>query len=125
MIRFYAAEVGLKYLLSREESVPFEYEVAAGLAPADTSPNPAFIERYSHKLDKMLQRLKVSPSRVSIPPGPFKVVAGYNEGAGGQEFPLGDSHSAWRYGLQVDSADQATLETFLDEVIEYLSQEIT
>ncbi|MDR5818782.1 hypothetical protein QCE62_34720 [Caballeronia sp. LZ033] len=123
LLRFYAAESGLKYLLSKNLMIPFEYEIRDQTMPADTS-DPSFprkVEGYSHKLDQMLKRLKVSAARVPIPTGPFKTVGGYN---GGQDFPVSSAHEAWRYGLEVDSDDQAALEKFIADILSYLEDEI-
>lgn len=122
LLRFYAVESGLKYLLNRVEKVPFSYEIAdLNVAPDSTAGFPAKIEKYSHNLPRMLSRLKVSAGSVPIPPGPFKVTQGYN---GGQAFELSGAHEAWRYGLQTDPGDQAQLEKFLTDAISYIEAEI-
>lgn len=122
LLRFYAVESGLKYLLSRVEKVPFSYEIdELNFAPDSAAGFPARIEKYSHNLPKMLSRLKVSAASVPIPTGPFKITQGYN---GGQHFDIGGAHEAWRYGLETDPADQALLETFLSDAISYIEAEI-
>lgn len=122
LLRFYAVESGLKYLLSRVEKVPFSYEVdELNIAPDSTAGFPARIEKYSHNLPRMLSRLKVSAASVPVPTGPFKVTQGYN---GGQQFEVSGAHEAWRYGLQTDPGDQALLETFLSHAISYIEAEI-
>jgi hypothetical protein len=45
LLRFYAVEVGLKYLLNSVEKVPFKHEAAG---------HSAYVEKYSHKLDEMV-----------------------------------------------------------------------
>ncbi|HIE0910650.1 TPA: hypothetical protein ACXJOV_001641 [Serratia marcescens] len=122
LLRFYAVESGLKYLLNRVEKVPFSYEVDELNFPPDSAVGfPAKIERYSHDLPRMLSRLKVSAGSLSVPSGPFKVTQGYN---GGQTFKLSGAHEAWRYGLLTDSNDQAQLEKFLSDAISYIEAEI-
>jgi hypothetical protein len=122
LLRFYAVESGLKYLLNRVEKVPFSYEVDdLNLPPDSTAGFPGKIEKYSHNLPRMLSRLKVSAGSVSVPSGPFKVTQGYN---GGQTFNLNGAHEAWRYGLLTDSNDQAQLEKFLSDAISYIEAEI-
>ena len=122
LLRFYAVESGLKYLLNRLEKVPFTYEVEENAAAPDTAQGfPVKVERYLHDLPRMLCRLKVSAASVHIPTGPFKVNQGYK---GGQQFELKAAHEAWRYGLATDPTDQALLETFLDSVITYIEAEI-
>ena len=122
LLRFYAVESGLKYLLNRVEKVPFSYEVdELNIAPDSTAGFPTKIERYSHNLPRMLSRLKVSAASVPVPAGPFKVTQGYN---GGQQFDLSGAHEAWRYGLQTDPGDQALLEAFLSHAISYIEAEI-
>ncbi|HBO0245211.1 hypothetical protein [Pseudomonas aeruginosa] len=122
LLRFYAVESGLKYLLNRIEKVPFSYEVKElNIVPDSTAGFPAKIENYSHNLPRMLSRLKVSAVSVPVPEGPFKVTKGYN---GGQEFELSGAHEAWRYGLETDPKDQALLEDFLSRAISYIEAEI-
>lgn len=122
LLRFYAVESGLKYLLNRVERVPFTYEVGEqNVAPDTTAGFPPMIERYSHDLPRMLSRLKVSAASVPVPTGPFKVTQGYN---GGQQFEVKGAHEAWRYGLPTDPTDQAALETFLINAISYIEAEI-
>lgn len=122
LLRFYAAESGLKYLLNRAERVPFTYEVDDLNYPIDSAPAfPGRVEGYSHDLGRMLRRLKVSAATVSPPVGPFRTVRGYN---GGQNFEVQGAHEAWRYGLATEPADQAALETFLAAVINYVQGEI-
>ncbi|WP_150701930.1 hypothetical protein [Pseudomonas fluorescens] len=122
LLRFYAAESGLKFLLNRTEKVPFEYEVADQNLPLDSVASfPGRIEGYSHDLPRMLSRLKVSAATVNVPAGPFKVVKGYKNG---QQFDLKGAHEAWRYGLEVDAGDQVQLEGFLTGVIAYVEAEI-
>ncbi|WP_162939264.1 hypothetical protein [Pseudomonas sp. TMW 2.1634] len=125
LLRFYAAESGLKYLLNRAERVPFSYEVRDQSVALDNAPlspkNPGKVEGYSHDLGLMLRRLKVSAASVSPPVGPFRTVNGYNNG---QDFEIPRAHEAWRYGLATAPADQAALETFLTAVITYVQGEI-
>ncbi|ROJ32288.1 hypothetical protein BFD15_09130 [Morganella morganii] len=122
LLRFYAVESGLKYLLNRIEKVPFSYEVdELNIAPDSTNGFPTKIEKYSHNLPRMLRRLKVSAASIYVPSGPFKVTQGYN---GGQNFELSGAHEAWRYGLQTDPHDQALLEQFLMDTISYIEAEI-
>lgn len=122
LLRFYAVESGLKYLLNRVERVPFTYEVdEQNVAPDTTAGFPAKVENYSHNLPRMLSRLKVSAAWVPVPAGPFKVTQGYN---GGQQFELKGAHEAWRYGLPTDPTDQTLLETFLANAISYIETEI-
>lgn len=121
LLRFYAVESGLKYLLSLKKQVPFSYEVEAGVRLDATNNFPGRIEGYSHDLPRMLRRLNVSAATVTPPTGPFKTVAGYN---GGQFFDVSAAHEAWRYGLETDSADQLKLEAFLMSVISYIKDEI-
>ncbi|WP_152598852.1 hypothetical protein [Janthinobacterium sp. RA13] len=122
LLRFYAVESGLKFLLNRVEKVPFTYEVSEHGAILDATPGfPAKVESYSHDLVRMLSRLKVSAATIPIPSGPFKVIGGYN---GGQEFEIKGAHEAWRYGLNTDPSDQAALEEFLQKIILYIEGEI-
>lgn len=122
LLRFYAAESGLKFLLNRTEKVPFSHEVSDQNLPIDSVGSfPGRIEGYSHDLPRMLSRLKVSAATVNVPVGPFKVVKGYKNG---QQFDLKGAHEAWRYGLEVDAGDQAHLENFLTDVIAYVEAEI-
>lgn len=122
LLRFYAVESGLKYLLNRTERVPFTYEVdEQNIAPDAAIGFPGKIEKYSHDLPRMLSRLKVSAASVPIPTGPFNVTDGYN---GGQQFELKGAHEAWRYGLPTDPDHQILLETFLESAISYIEGEI-
>src|SRR5205823_4899600 len=61
LLRFYAVESGLKYLLNQNAKVPFSYEVDdLGFAPDTSVPGfPQKIEKYSHDLPRMLARLNV------------------------------------------------------------------
>lgn len=122
LLRFYAAESGLKYLLNRVKQVPFEYEVKDQNLPLDTEAGfPGRVEGYSHDLPRMLARLKVSAASVSIPPGPFRVIQGYRSG---QTFECKAAHEAWRYGLETEPNDQMLLDNFLTNVIAYIETEI-
>jgi hypothetical protein len=122
LLRFYAVESGLKYLLNLKEQVPFSYEFEDGVAPLDvTAGYPGRIEGYSHDLPRMLRRLNVAAASVTPPAGPFKTLFGYK---GGQSFFVSAAHEAWRYGLQTDPADQLTLESFLTSVVSYIENEI-
>jgi hypothetical protein len=125
LLRFYAAESGLKYLLNRVERVPFTYEVKDQNIALDASPltpkNPGKVEGYSHDLPLMLRRLKVSAAAVSPPTGPFRTVGGYTNG---QDFEIPRAHEAWRYGLATEPADQIALEAFLAAIITYVKGEI-
>lgn len=122
LLRFYAAESGLKFLLNRVEKVPFSYEVSDLNLPMDTAPSyPGKIEGYSHDLPRMLARLKVSAASVSVPPGPFRVIQGYQNG---QTFECKAAHEAWRYGLETDPGDQTLLDNFLSDVIAYIEATI-
>lgn len=122
LLRFYAVESGLKYLLNRVERVPFTYEVDEQNVAPDTAVGfPTKVENYSHDLPRMLSRLKVSAASVFVPTGPFKVTQGYNSG---QQFELKGAHEAWRYGLPTDPTDQTLLETFLAKAISYIEAEI-
>lgn len=122
LLRFYAAESGLKFLLNRVEKVPFSFEVSDQNVPVDAATGfPRKVEGYSHDLPRMLARLKVSAASVRVPQGPFRVVQGYQNG---QTFEIKEAHEAWRYGLETDPDDQERLETFLTEVIAYIEAEI-
>lgn len=122
LLRFYAAESGLKYLLNRAEKVPFSYEVDDLNYPPDSEASfPGKVEGYSHDLGRMLRRLKVSAATVSPPIGPFRTIKGYNNG---QIFKIQGAHEAWRYGLETEPSDQAALESFLTAVINYIKGEI-
>jgi len=122
LLRFYAIESGLKYLLNLKEQVPFSYEVEFENASLDSEAGyPGRVEGYSHDLPRMLRRLKVAASAVTPPPGPFKTIHGYN---GGQSFNISAAHEAWRYGLQTDAGDQMVLEEFLASVANYIASEI-
>lgn len=122
LLRFYAAESGLKYLLNRKENIPFDYEVQDTNAPPDTVTSyPGKVEGYSHALNRMLCRLRVSAASVNIPTGPFHVTRGYKNG---QTFELKAAQEAWRYGLEVCPADQLVLENFLAQVISYINGEV-
>ena len=122
LLRFYAAESGLKFLLNRVENVPFEYEVKDQSLPLDTQVGfPGRVEGYSHDLPRMLAKLKVSAASVNIPQGPFKVIKGYKNG---QSFECKAAHEAWRYGLETEPGDQILLEKFLTDVITYIEGEI-
>lgn len=67
LLRFYAAESGLKYLLNRYERVPFSYEILDNGVPADATPKYPKVESYSHDLGQMLRKLKVLLLQFSIP----------------------------------------------------------
>jgi hypothetical protein len=57
LLRFYAAESGLKFLLNRVEKVPFDYEVKDQSLPLDTEAGfPGKVEGYSHDLPRMLTK---------------------------------------------------------------------
>lgn len=116
LLKFYAVEVGLKYLLNSVEKIPFKHE---------TGGQSAYIEKYSHKLDDMVIALKVPASR--IPPlvkSQFQCIPGYNVGGAGQTFSLHAAHEAWRYGLTIDPADEAEIVSYLNGVATYISEEI-
>ncbi|WP_157656461.1 hypothetical protein [Burkholderia ubonensis] len=122
LLRFYAAESGLKYLLNRKMMVPFSYQVdEEGAQPDNEAGFPQRVEKYSHNLPRMLSRLKVSAAMVSVPAGPFRTIGGYGNG---QDFELAAAHEAWRYGLAVNDEHQTALEKFLGEVIAYIEEEI-
>lgn len=121
LLRFYAAESGLKYLLNRYERVPFSYEILDNGVPADATPKYPKVESYSHDLGQMLRKLKVSAASVQHPAGPFRTINGYK---GGQDFKINGAHEAWRYGLETDPAHQADLERFLTSIIAYVKGEI-
>ena len=120
LLRFYAIESGLKYLLQKIEKVPFSYQVKEGWAP-DPYKDASHIEKYSHDLTRMLSRLKVSAMAVTPPAGPFRVVGGYKNG---QNFEVKDAQEAWRYGLEVNLAHQLALEQFLIQLLTYIDGEI-
>ncbi|MBB5421739.1 hypothetical protein [Paraburkholderia atlantica] len=122
LLRFYAAESGLKYLLNRKMMVPFSYQIDdEGADPDNTAGYPTLVERYSHNLPRMLARLNVSAAMVDIPAGPFETVGGYRNG---QIFEIAAAHEAWRYGLTVKDEHQQQLEKFLSDVIDYIEGEI-
>ena len=121
LLRFYAVESGLKYLLQKLEKIPFSYQVKEeGWAP-DAPTNLPHIEKYSHNLQKMVSRLKVPAAAFTPLIGPFRVVAGYQNG---QNFEIKDAQEAWRYGLEVDPIHQIALENFLIQLLTYIDGEI-
>lgn len=117
LLRFYAAEVGLKFLLNSVQKVPFKHEISNKSDP--------HVEKYSHKLQDMVSDLKIPASRISAPPPTqMRCIGGFNGGAGGQQFQLQSAHEAWRYGLTIEPNDEAAISSYLAAILSYLSQEI-
>ena len=116
LLRFYAVEVGLKYLLNVVERVPFRHEAAAG---------STYVEKYSHKIAQMVVDLRVPASRVpALAKADFKCIGGFDDGTAGQTFPLHAAQEAWRYGLTVEAADEGDILAYLGGITAYLSEEI-
>ena len=116
LLRFYAAEVGLKYLLNTVKRVPFMHELGT---------KGVSVESYSHRLPEMVEELKIPAGRVPAPPKQWhKCLGGYNDGSGGQRFEVPQAHEAWRYGLTINATDEAEITAYINGVTEYLEQEI-
>ncbi|TPM02497.1 MULTISPECIES: hypothetical protein [unclassified Mesorhizobium] len=116
LLHFYAAEVGLKYLLSKSAKIPFRHEITGKVE---------HVEFFSHRIVDMIARLKVPAARVPAPPkATFRCVPGFNDGTGGQRFSLGEAHEAWRYGLTIDVADEVNITGYLAHVTAYLEKEL-
>lgn len=116
LLRFYAAEVGLKFLLNYVNKVPFKHEHVVGQQS---------VEGYGHHILKMVADLKIPAARVPKPPKDWhKCIGGFDDGSGGQAFQAAQAHEAWRYGLTIDAADQTELEAYFAGLIRYLEQEI-
>ncbi|TIQ96530.1 hypothetical protein [Mesorhizobium sp.] len=116
LLHFYAAEVGLKYLLSKTAKIPFRHEIIGGVE---------HVEFFGHRIADMIARLKVPAARVPAPPkATFRCVPGFKDGTGGQRFSLSQAHEAWRYGLTIDIADEADITGYLAQVSAYLEKEL-
>jgi hypothetical protein len=118
-LRFYAAESGLKYLLSKAERVPHRHELASDDHDEET------VEGFGHDVRAMAQRLKAPAAAGLAHLGKtYKLAGGYKLGGVAQSFPVAQSHEAWRYGLVVNPNDQTNLETGLVALIEWIDQEV-
>lgn len=117
LLQFYAAEVGLKYLLNKTAKIPFKHEVAK---------KTESVEGFSHDLNAMVARLKIPAARIpSTPKASYRCVPGFDTGSGGQTFTVTDSHQAWRYGLTIQAADEAALLSYVQSIVTYLTAEIS
>jgi hypothetical protein len=118
-LRFYAAESGLKYLLSKAARVPHRHELTRDDHDEET------VEGFGHDVRAMAQRLRApAAAGLGYLGQTYKLAGGYKHGGVAQSFPVAQSHEAWRYGLVVNPDDQTELEAGLTALIEWIEQEV-
>lgn len=115
LLFFYAAEVGLKYLVNQVNKIPFNHDLGA-------TKQYSVEKNYSHDIPKMVMDLKIPAGRVpNLSKLQHKCVGGH---LGSQNFSMQQAHEVWRYGLTMNSTDQVELEAYLAGIVSYLEQEI-
>jgi len=119
LVNFYAAESGLKYLLSAKEKVPHVYQIKAG-----GQTDRETVESYGHDLNAMAKRLKVPASYGKDMAKMFSLSGGHKQNGKPQQFPIARAHEAWRYGLGVVIRHQADLEASLGSLMQWIETEI-
>jgi hypothetical protein len=119
LVRFYAAESGLKYLLSKALRIPHHHQLAFGNHTAES------VEGFGHDILAMARRLTApASSGLGFLAKTYRLTEGHKPDGAYQSFPVKQSHEAWRYGLVVNPTDQHELETGLLALIEWIAQEI-
>lgn len=119
LLRFYAAESGLKYLLSKGERVPHRHEIARD------DHNEETVEGFGHNVRAMARRLRVpAAAGVGQLGKTYRLAGGYKQRGIVQSFPVAQTHEAWRYGLVVKPNDQCELETGLVALTDWIDQEV-
>ena len=119
LVRFYATESGLKYLLSTKEKIFHKHQTRDG----DESYRET-VERYGHDLNAMAKRLRVPAHYGKNLAKIFTLSGGYKENGRPQPFPVAQAHEAWRYGLGIVLTHQADLEEALGSLMEWIATEI-
>jgi hypothetical protein len=119
LLRFYALESGLKYLLNDREKVPHKHEIAG-----NASDEPESVEGFGHDLLKMARRLKVPAMHAPKLNNSFRLSGGYKPNGFQQSFPISDTHQAWRYGLVIDAEDQSMLEVCVEALIRWVGDQL-
>jgi hypothetical protein len=119
LVRFYATESGLKYLLSAKGKVLHKHQMKDG----DESDRET-IERYGHDLNAMAKRLRVPACYGKNLLKIFSLSGGHKENGRLQPFRIAQAHEAWRYGLAIVPTHQADLEESLHRLMEWIAAEI-
>jgi hypothetical protein len=117
LVRFYATESGLKYLLSTREKVLHKHQTR------DESYRET-VESYGHDLNAMAKRLRVPANYGKNLSKIFSLSGGHKENGRPQPFPVARAHEAWRYGLGIVLTHQADLEEALGSLMERIATEI-
>lgn len=103
LLKFYAAECGLKYALSQNHLLKM--------------PDPVSKLMVSHKLFQLAKQLKL-PKTVPVSELSFR------SQNGAETFPIERLHEAWRYGSLVDSNDEQAALQWLDSVCNWVGGRI-
>ena len=97
LLLFYAAECGLKCALLRDKRL------------SETGESTA-----THDFSALMRDLKVSPAAVSAPPS-FRL-----QGKPSSLYDSSYAHQAWRYGVDMESADETALLEWMGKLCKYL-----
>jgi hypothetical protein len=119
LVRFYATESGLKYLLSTKAKILHKHQMKDGDETGRET-----IESYGHDLNAMAKRLRVPARYGKYLTNIFTLSGGHKENGRVQPFPIAQAHEAWRYGLAIVPAHQADLEESLQRLMEWITTEI-
>jgi hypothetical protein len=119
LMRFYAAESGLKYLLHDLEKIPHRHQLVDGAPGGRES-----VEDFGHDLQKMAKRLRVPGIYAPKISNSFRLDGGYKPNGVQQGFSINEAHEAWRYGLVIIAADQDVLATCLDGLIRWIASQL-
>jgi hypothetical protein len=119
LVRFYAAESGLKYLLSKSLQIPHQHEVSGEGEDRET------VEGYGHDIHGMAKRLRApATSGLGSLSKTFRLAGGYKTKGEWQSFRVARVHEAWRYGLAIRPDDQTEIETGLTAMVQWIEQQL-
>lgn len=119
LMRFYAVESGLKYLLHDLEKIPHRHQIdGAKLGDSES------VEDFGHDLQRMAKRLRVPAMHAPQLSNSFRLHGGYKPNGAQQNFPISQAHEAWRYGLVIVTADQDILLACLNGLILWITNQL-
>jgi hypothetical protein len=104
LLRFYAAECGLKLSLMLRKRIQKTDRLVDG-------------DFFGHDLMRLARELRVKPALL-LRRDHFLMRNGYRQS-------LSSAHEAWRYGVALDEKEELDLVDWIDSVCDWIDQEVT